>query len=895
MIKDIILGVESPYTVSGSSAGDKNWDKVSLLLNGDDLFDHSSNTKTISNTLTTVNNATKKFGSGSLSFSSLATMVVHSPSDNLINWFSGGTYTFECWVYPTSITDANSGGSLVGNGCSDGSNGYNYWSFGPKSDGRLGLYYYTGGLNNVYSNSTIPFNAWTHIAFTCDGTNIKFWINGNLDTNTTIVGSPQISNAANTGDFSMGRLAAGVFSGYVDDVRITKGIDRYTANFTPPTAALPTSMFVADSSATPVSDPNTSKYVSLLLNGDGTNGSQNNTFIDGSVNNVTITKYGDATQGSFSPFGNSWSVYFDGNGDYLSLQNSVTNQPGNGDFTIECWVNVDYISSYQIIFCKGEGITSGEMFFAVTASGYIVLYNPSVTSSNTITPGLWNHVALVRQSGVIKIFVNGVGGTGVNDSTNFNSTSYFNLGDRNAGASYLNYPLKGAISNFRMVKGSALYTANFTPSTAPLVAVTGTTLLMCQSNGFIDNSSNNSLITVYGETKIIKSSPFPEIYDKNVHGGSVYFDGTGDYLSMPSSANYAFDTSDFTVEAWVNPATVGLLCVFQCRDTASNGMWLGLYNGNVFWYDSAIGTWSGTAVKLNSWTHLAWSRNSSTCRMFVNGDDVGVTKTSNANYTSTNAKISYDASNNGNYFNGYISNLRAVKGTALYTVNFTPGTSPLSQVSNTILLLKFDNAGIYDAIGKNDLITYGNSQISTTQKKYGTGAMYFDGSSYVKIPTSVGGDLDFQSIDFTIEFWANSPMSANQGWVDKWGSSSSRSVFIGYSNSSPSSGVNFNWTTNGTNWSAINSLSIPSANVWHHYAAIRNGNTLNFFIDGVSQGTASISGSIYSSSSPFIIGCNGETLGSSWYYTGYIDDLRIIKGKALYTANFTPPSAPLSL
>jgi len=68
----------------------------------------------------------------------------------------------------------------------------------------------------------------------------------------------------------------------------------------------------------PSSDPQFN-YVSALLTGDGTNGAQNNTFIDSSANNFTITRAGNTTQGSVSPYGGNWSNYFDGSGDYLSV------------------------------------------------------------------------------------------------------------------------------------------------------------------------------------------------------------------------------------------------------------------------------------------------------------------------------------------------------------------------------------------------------------------------------------------------------------------------------------------------------------------------------------------------------------------------------------------------
>ena len=94
----------------------------------------------------------------------------------------------------------------------------------------------------------------------------------------------------------------------------------------------------AGNSAGP-SDPNF-ENVTLLLTGDGTNGAQNNTFLDSSTNNFTITRNGNTTQGTFSPFSQTgWSNYFDGSGDYLTTATSASGFSfGTGDFTIEFWM-----------------------------------------------------------------------------------------------------------------------------------------------------------------------------------------------------------------------------------------------------------------------------------------------------------------------------------------------------------------------------------------------------------------------------------------------------------------------------------------------------------------------------------------------------------------------------
>ena len=86
-------------------------------------------------------------------------------------------------------------------------------------------------------------------------------------------------------------------------------------------------------------------YVTLLLHGDGTNGGQNNTFLDGSTNAFSITRNGNVSQGSFSPFSKPdgyWSNYFGGSSSYL---NSSITAIGTGDFTVEYWSYLNVLNS----------------------------------------------------------------------------------------------------------------------------------------------------------------------------------------------------------------------------------------------------------------------------------------------------------------------------------------------------------------------------------------------------------------------------------------------------------------------------------------------------------------------------------------------------------------------
>ena len=293
----------------------------------------------------------------------------------------------------------------------------------------------------------------------------------------------------------------------------------------------------------------------LLLNGDGTNGANNNVFSDSSNNNFAITRSGNASQGSVSPFSPAgWSNFFDGSGDYLTVPDNAAFDYGSGDFTLECWFLPIATLDSKILTSHTNG-TYGpcNIWFA---SGALQLYSSSNDSSfdvasgatiGTPTVGQWNHMAVSRQGSSIRCFLNGVlGSTTTSNATLMNPTGTFQIAARNGSETFTGY-----ISNFRVVKGTAVYTAAFTPSTTALTAISGTSLLTCQSNRFIDNSTNNFTVTPNGNPRVINFAPFKRTaqYATATHSGSAYFDGTGDKLTVADNAAFTL-SADFTVECW---------------------------------------------------------------------------------------------------------------------------------------------------------------------------------------------------------------------------------------------------------------------------------------------------------------------------------------------------------
>jgi hypothetical protein len=636
-------------------------------------------------------------------------------------------------------------------------------------------------------------------------------------------------------------------------------------------------------------------YNSLLLSGDGTNNANNNTFIDSSTNNYTVTRNGNTTQGTFSPYGPNWSNYFDGSGDYLTIPSNSAFQI-TGDFTIEAWVYATSITAWHNImsqyqnstnsFACGYNVTQGWYFNYANNAAEVTNYRAGTSPLNA-----WTHVAFVKSSTTMTVYVNGTALASTITVPNLPSlSSTLNIG---IWAGSLDSLWNGYISNIRMVKGTAVYTGNFTPSTTPLTAITNTSLLTCQSNRFIDNSTNNFTITKNGDTTIQRFSPFgpSAVYSTSTIGGSGYFDGTGDYLTAPCPSM----SGTWTVELWLYPTLGGTqqtFVSFNSGGVAGINIWMDSSNqivvddGQV-----ASGLFTGGTFKIGAWNHTAIVRNGTTTTAYINGVSVG----SNSFTPSGVNTISVGRYNGGSfyYIKGYISNLRVVIGTAVYTSAFTPPTSPVTAIANTQVLLNYTNAGIIDSTMQNNLETVGSAQISTTQSKFGSSSLYFNGSSTCTIPGNPS--LTLGTADFTIEMWvysASQSSGGNRTIGNGAGASWGANKWI-FTTTTPGNLNKFTWhfwNYNSGGSDILVSTSASNNSTWTHIAVTRSGNTFRMFVNGVLEtsltSSASVDGGV---ASQLTLGNSGVAGDSSW--TGYLDDLRITKGLARYTTTFTPPTS----
>jgi hypothetical protein len=196
---------------------------------------------------------------------------------------------------------------------------------------------------------------------------------------------------------------------------------------------------------------------SLLMHFSGSNGST--TFIDNSPNNFTITSNNDTAISTVqSKFGGA-SAFFDGTNDYLSTPNTVSNF-GTDDFTIECWFY--RVSTNSILISNATGADNN--YFAINADASNAVIQIRDNSSQAFAYGpattlnVWNHIAVTRNAGTVRVFVNGVSGTPVSITKSFTSRSTIIGGFLYTGFEGYFY---GYIDELRITKGIARYTSSF--------------------------------------------------------------------------------------------------------------------------------------------------------------------------------------------------------------------------------------------------------------------------------------------------------------------------------------------------------------------------------------------------------------------------------------------------
>lgn len=430
--------------------------------------------------------------------------------------------------------------------------------------------------------------------------------------------------------------------------------------------------------------------------------------------------------------------------------------------------------------------------------------------------------------------------------------------------------------------GTCLVTVRFTPTSTGAKTAT----LNAGSSSVTLNGSGADLsgLTLNFENSLLNESSGANLSSS---GTISYAAGvSGQALSLNGSS-YVYTTTmqpvnngDFTVEGWikstVNSVSGGASRTIFRKDNYDQ-VYLSVGSGNLVYGWGQIT--SPTSLTDGNWHYFAVSKQSGTARMYVDGAFVG-SVADGTNHSSTTA---YVGSYNGGhgFFSGLLDGIKYTN-SAVYTSTsgYAPPADPF--FSSVTLLIHGDGlagGNNFSDVKGNTVTGVGSSQFSATNK-WGSGSIQLSGSS-VSIPDSTS--LRLGAGDFTVEGWVNSAYNSATltmpilSQYDDAGSAGSWILGIQSNKLIVFSG--------GTSWTGTTTVN---DGIWHHIAFTRSGSSNKVFIDGV-QNISFTDSTNYGIAYPLQIGRWGSTVNAS--SSGYFDDIRVTKGVARYTANFTAPTA----
>jgi len=571
-------------------------------------------------------------------------------------------------------------------------------------------------------------------------------------------------------------------------------------------------------------------------------------------------------------------------------------------FTIECMVYTFGGAEYQGLLNIGTS-TNGLMIRVRPTEVELYANNVRMAYTAALPPNTWIHLALVRLSNVVTLYLNG---SPVGTTTYVPAIPALGLViGVSAGAT--TEVFNGYIDEVRITKGIARYTIPFIPRTTQFTGYStvdndpylGYVVLLLSADqpysttAITDSSLKRKQIIVGGTTS-------RSTVQRRFSGSSIEFNNgsyyQGNNLSISSGLSDFSFPADFTVECWVHPLSYGASWGSFIVDTRNTGWYLtygysGSGNKVTFGDGSANSLYSDSVMTLGVWTHLAVVRIGSTIKMYVNGVPQAATMSNSA--TIPCAVFVMGSSYNGENttgINGYLSDVRITNGVGRYTTNFVlnmalPTTFTIGQdpyYQNVTLLLHGDgpnNSTVFtDETGKGPT-GVGSAKISTTQSKFGGSSIYLPQGGPLVYASST--DFDLNNGDWTIELWYYEQLGSLGTLISRRASGTAEGWVL------TTRGVR--GLINGSGFEDQHNWGTPAYEQWHHLAWVRNGSTLQVYLNGVLVSQKTGVGTLADNGGDLNIGQADQI--SENRFLGYIDDLRITKGVARYKANFAPTAA----
>ncbi len=626
-------------------------------------------------------------------------------------------------------------------------------------------------------------------------------------------------------------------------------------------------------------------------------------------------------------------------------------------WTMSMWMKRGAFNNGQVVTffaARNSGSGTYTMLYFGTADTFNFVDNLGASLVSTAVfrdPAAWYHFVVsvdttkAATSTRVLVYVNGdllpLSGTypTQNANLNVNTTATQGFGSNNSGSQYY----EGYLADVYLVDGQALAPTSFgqydTNGYWRPIAYTGT----YGTNGFKLNFSNSGSL---GADSSGSSNNFTvnnltaedQVIDTPTNGFVTFNPisaATPSYPNLPAlsqgnlraafpvGASILFPTlyptsgkwySEFTVVTKVNSTFAN----FDIDLFTQNAFFVGGYDQTGQWWNgsawsSGVGDWGAWAA--GDTIGVAWNIDAGTATFYKNNvaQGSGVTFTAGtsitpilystvANAMSVNfgqggtTTLTYDAASGGYFKYTPPTGYKALSTYNLPAPAITVPKNYFDAITYTspVLLMHMDGTNgstsfVDSSTAARTVSVVGNAQLSTAASKFGGASALFDGTGdRVTVPDSA--DLELGSSDFTIDFWMNrTPSMGGTGDVVAKRLGGNIGPFLFYSAANT---LALYMSSNGT-WDIASGVSCgsPSDGSWHHVALTRKGITLYCFLDGTLISNVTSSASLYDNTAPVNIGGNN---GGTEDFPGYVDEVRIIKGVALWTANFTPPTSAFS-
>jgi hypothetical protein len=553
---------------------------------------------------------------------------------------------------------------------------------------------------------------------------------------------------------------------------------------------------------------------------------------------------------------------------------------GSGDFTIDCWVRAPLfgfngIGTYNgicgkransgsyapyLIYVGGEGKVGCAL--STTGSSWAV----NTTSSNVVVePNTWTHIALVRNGTSLKLYANGTAAidTTISGALMTNSEP-FSIGA--TATDGVNQLLYGYIDELCVLKGTARWTTDFTPPTAPYdhgspgdTYLSSISLLLhfegiAGDHKFADSSTKGKTVTLYDGSNGASISATTKL-----GGGSVNFDGTDDLVYIINQVPLQETEHDDS-----DPHFDKVTCLLHFNGSDASTTII----DDAYMQGSPTRTWTASG---NAQLDTAYKRLGSASLLCDGTTD----------YISTPSD----------------SGLRLA---SIDVPVFDVPTGPFPDDSSSpnddphwdkvVCLLHFngtesptDGSQVFKDEKGNYFAAVGNAQIDTAQSKWGGASLLVDGTTDSCAATYHLNGCDLADEDFTIEFWVRLNTTSGSGDLISHrrlgGNHANGGWLIAWTNNY----VAFYASTDNFNWDVASDLRLGNnltTGTWYHMAVVREGFQLRTYCDG--KMTACIFTEKVISHDPVTrLGIGGEQAGN-WCFNGWIDEFRLTKGVARY-------------